>query len=112
MPIYEYTCSSCEKTSDVLQKMSDPTPGSCSHCGAENTLSRMVSRTSFVLKGGGWYADLYSSAKKDGGASKSEAPAAATPAAAPAASSSSSSGGNAGGASTTSSPAAAAAPTK
>jgi putative FmdB family regulatory protein len=68
MPIYEYSCSQCGKLQDVLQKMSDPPPAACEGCGAQNTLSRVVSRTSFVLKGGGWYADLYGSPKKsDGG---------------------------------------------
>jgi putative FmdB family regulatory protein len=72
MPIYEYECSQCHETSDALQKVNDPPPESCPRCGAQNTLSRLLSRTSFVLKGGGWYADLYSSSKPkaDGGESK------------------------------------------
>ncbi|MCI0571490.1 MAG: zinc ribbon domain-containing protein, partial [Myxococcaceae bacterium] len=71
MPIYEYACAQCGKTNDVLQKVSDPTPPTCVECGAEGTLSRVVSRTSFVLKGGGWYADLYGSTKKDGSSTSS-----------------------------------------
>jgi putative FmdB family regulatory protein len=69
MPIYEYECSQCHQTSDALQKVNDPAPETCPHCGAQHTLSRLLSRTSFVLKGGGWYADLYSSSKpkSDGG---------------------------------------------
>jgi putative FmdB family regulatory protein len=72
MPIYEYDCSQCHKTSDALQKVNDPAPETCPHCGARNSLSRLLSRTSFVLKGGGWYADLYSSSKpkSEGGESK------------------------------------------
>ena len=78
MPIYEYDCSQCHQTSDALQKVNDHPPETCPHCGARHTLSRLLSRTSFVLKGGGWYADLYSSskAKSEGGESK---PAASTP---------------------------------
>jgi putative FmdB family regulatory protein len=66
MPIYEYECRQCHEVSDTLQKIGDPAPPTCPRCGAENTLSRLVSRTSFVLKGGGWGSDLYasSSAKK------------------------------------------------
>jgi len=77
MPIYEYECSQCHQASDALQKVNDPPPETCPKCGARNTLSRLLSRTSFVLKGGGWYADLYSSskAKSEGGESK---PAAST----------------------------------
>jgi putative FmdB family regulatory protein len=67
MPIYEYVCGSCERTVDVLQKVSDPPPEKCEQCGAQGALTRKVSRTSFVLKGGGWYSDLYSSVKKDSG---------------------------------------------
>src|SRR5215468_947527 len=63
MPIYEYECSQCHQTSDALQKVNDPPPETCPKCGAHNSLSRLLSRTSFVLKGGGWYADLYSSSK-------------------------------------------------
>src|SRR5271169_683365 len=93
MPIYEYTCSQCQKLSDVLQKLNEPAPEACPACGAEGTLSRVVSRTSFVLKGGGWGADLYASKKApEGGgtppaegakpAEKNGAPAAAPPPAA------------------------------
>jgi putative FmdB family regulatory protein len=66
MPIYEYECRQCHEVSDTLQKVGDPAPATCPRCGAQNTLARLVSRTSFVLKGGGWYSDLYasSSAKK------------------------------------------------
>ncbi|MGO9064297.1 MAG: FmdB family zinc ribbon protein [Myxococcaceae bacterium] len=99
MPIYEYTCSKCNKLSDVLQKLSEKAPERCPACGAEGTLSRVVSRTSFVLKGGGWGADLYASKKADGAATPAAegtkaadketpaAPAAASPTSAPAGSS-------------------------
>ncbi|WP_342373934.1 zinc ribbon domain-containing protein [Myxococcus stipitatus] len=71
MPIYEYACQNCQKIIDVLQKISDPTPAACTACGAEGSLTKVVSRSSFVLKGGGWYSDLYSSTKKDGSSSSS-----------------------------------------
>ena len=77
MPIYEYDCSQCHQTSDALQKVNDPPPETCPHCGARHTLSRLLSRTSFVLKGGGWYADLYSSGKPKSEGSESK-PAAST----------------------------------
>ena len=97
MPIYEYECSQCQQVSDALQKVNDPPPETCPHCGAQRTLSRVVSRTSFVLKGGGWYADLYSSSKSkpsEGGDSKPAAKTdgASSGAAAPSAPSTSSGG--------------------
>ena len=78
MPIYEYACPSCGKIQDVLQKVSDPAPTLCAACGAAGPLQRMVSRTSFVLKGGGWYSDLYSSTKKEGSSSSSSSSSAST----------------------------------
>ncbi len=71
MPIYEYDCKSCGKRIDVLQKMSDPAPATCASCGAEGTMERTVSRTSFVLKGGGWYKDLYASSNSSSSGSSS-----------------------------------------
>ncbi len=98
MPIYEYACSHCGKTSDVFQKLSDPAPEQCPACGAEKSLSRVVSRTSFVLKGGGWYSDLYASNKKAEapaaeGAKPADAPPAATSSTAPPAAGATSSAG-------------------
>lgn len=77
MPIYEYRCAQCGHELEVMQKLSDPPPDTCPKCGAKAPLERLVSRTSFQLKGGGWYSDLYGSSKKDstsktdGGASSS-----------------------------------------
>lgn len=61
MPLYEYRCKECEHLEEVLQKASDPAPETCPACGKEHTMSKEVSMTSFQLKGGGWYKDLYSS---------------------------------------------------
>jgi putative FmdB family regulatory protein len=102
MPIYEYECSQCHQVSDALQKVNDPPPETCPRCGAQRTLSRLLSRTSFVLKGGGWYADLYSSNKSkpsDGGDSKPAAKTegASSGAEAPSAPSTSSDGGSSSG---------------
>jgi putative FmdB family regulatory protein len=57
MPIYEFSCKACGKVTEVMQRVGDPPPR-CSACGSKRT-ARAVSRTSFHLKGGGWYADLY-----------------------------------------------------
>src|SRR5688572_30467099 len=66
MPIYEYVCESCGKLNEVLQKVADPAPEQCDACNAKGPLQKVVSRSSFVLKGGGWYSDLYGSTKKGG----------------------------------------------
>jgi putative FmdB family regulatory protein len=65
VPIYEYKCTKCGKELEVMHKVSDPAPAECPECKAQGSLEKLVSRTSFQLKGGGWYSDLYASAKKD-----------------------------------------------
>ena len=67
MAVYGCSCEKCGPKIDGRQKMNAPAPGKCEMCGAEGTMPRQVSRTSFVLRGGGWYSDLYGSAKKDSG---------------------------------------------
>lgn len=54
MPIYEYTCRACSKTCDFLQKVSDAAKTDCPNCGKPD-LKKMISSTSFQLKGSGWY---------------------------------------------------------
>ena len=71
MPLYGFECGACGHSFERLQKISDADPSTCPSCGATQTMSKLVSRTSFQLKGGGWYADLYSSTKKSGGSGDS-----------------------------------------
>lgn len=102
MPTYEYRCNACKREFEYQQRMSDDDLVTCEVCG-EPKLEKLISRTAFQLKGGGWYKDLYAStpAAKDAPASAdaktssdapaasstpASTPAAATPAAAPAAS--------------------------
>lgn len=66
MPIYEYGCDNCGKLTEVLQKLSDPPPERCEHCGSKR-LKRVMSRTSFQLKGDGWYITDYARKEKKGG---------------------------------------------
>ena len=59
MPIYEYRCEKCGSHIEVIQKISDAPLKRCSKCRGK--LEKTVSRTSFQLKGSGWYATDYSS---------------------------------------------------
>jgi putative FmdB family regulatory protein len=61
MPLYEYECTACLKHTEKIQKFSDPEITTCPFCGGE--LKRVISAPAFALKGGGWYADGYGSAK-------------------------------------------------
>ena len=66
MPIYEYECGKCGHGFEREQRMADPPVKTCPECHSRR-VSKLISRSSFVLKGGGWYADGYSDAsgKKD-----------------------------------------------
>ena len=62
MPIYEYECTKCSKHFEIMQKISDDTLTSCRKCGGE--LKKLITNTSFVLKGSGWYVTDYPSADR------------------------------------------------
>ena len=59
MPVYEYECPACEKVFEVQQRMSDDPLSVCPDCSGQ--VKKIVSMSSFHLKGGGWYSDGYSS---------------------------------------------------
>jgi len=54
MPIYEYRCESCGEELEKIQKFSDPPLTDCPACG-KPALKKLVSASSFRLKGSGWY---------------------------------------------------------
>ena len=68
MPIYEYACGGCGREFEVEQRITEDPLKTCPRCRSRK-VKRLISQTSFVLKGGGWYADLYSSS---GGKDKPE----------------------------------------
>lgn len=57
MPIYEYECSKCGRIDEVLQKFSDKPLGRCKQCSGK--LHKLISHSSFHLKGTGWYITDY-----------------------------------------------------
>jgi putative FmdB family regulatory protein len=63
MPVYEYACDKCGHEFEAEQRISDDPIRTCPKCRARK-VKRLISRTSFVLKGSGWYSDLYSSPGK------------------------------------------------
>ena len=58
MPIYEYECAACEGTFEEMQKITAAPLERCRECGASR-VRRLISRTSFQLKGTGWYQTDY-----------------------------------------------------
>jgi len=70
MPIYEYECQACGHRFEEWQKMSDEPVKVCPKC-KRRKVEKLISHTSFQLKGGGWYSDLYAS-QKPGSSSESK----------------------------------------
>jgi len=66
MPIYEYQCTKCGHHVEALQKISDAPLKDCPACVSAG-LTRLVSASSFRLKGGGWYeTDFKTGSKRHG----------------------------------------------
>jgi len=57
MPIYEYRCEKCQHQFELFQKITDDPVKDCPECGGP--VSKLVSSTSFILKGSGWYVTDY-----------------------------------------------------
>ena len=68
MPLYEYKCENCGEVFEVRQKFSDEPVAVHEKCGGR--VNRLISTSSFQLKGSGWYATDY--AKGGNGSKKSE----------------------------------------
>jgi putative FmdB family regulatory protein len=71
MPTYEYRCTSCDHQLEAFQSIKDAPLKLCPACSKES-LERLISGGNFILKGGGWYKDLYSSPKSNGTSSGKE----------------------------------------
>lgn len=69
MPIYEYCCQCCGAEFEEWQKITEPAITECKTCGG--TASRLISRSTFVLKGTGWYVTDYA---RKGSSAASDSP--------------------------------------
>lgn len=76
MPLYEYQCAACKKVHEIMQKFSDSPMETCPECGG--AVSKLISMSSFALKGTGWYTTDYK--RKSSGAAPSSESAAPSPA--------------------------------
>lgn len=61
MPIYEYQCSQCGTITEVLQQFSDKPRSICDQCGGK--MNKLISQSTFHLKGSGWYVTDYADKK-------------------------------------------------
>ena len=99
MPTYEYACSECANEWEQEQSIKDDPIKQCPKCH-KDTARRQISRgAGFILKGGGWYSDLYASSSNkgpghSGGSSGSSSSSSGSSSSSDSSSSSSSSGGS------------------
>jgi putative FmdB family regulatory protein len=61
MPIYEYKCTKCGKEFELFQNITDPAAKRCTSC--KGPVNKMISMSSFHLKGSGWYVTDYGGKK-------------------------------------------------
>ncbi len=61
MPIYEYQCRKCGKQFEAFQGITEPDLKTCKFC--KGKVQKMMSLSSFSLKGTGWYATDYAGKK-------------------------------------------------
>ena len=59
MPTYEYQCESCKRTFSVEQRITEPPLQTCIRQRCHGAVKRLISPTTFVLRGTGWYRDGY-----------------------------------------------------
>jgi len=68
VPIYEYECTNCGRITEALQKFSDSPLTDCPHCHGK--MHKLVSLSTFHLKGTGWYVTDYAGKNAGNRASK------------------------------------------
>lgn len=71
MPTYDYQCEKCGHEFERVQRITEDPIKTCPECKSKKA-KRLLSAPNFILKGGGWYADGYGSAKGGGSASSSD----------------------------------------
>lgn len=68
MPIYEYRCEECNNIFELLESFNAEPVKRCVECGGE--ARRVISNSSFILKGSGWYLTDYARRKESPPCSK------------------------------------------
>jgi putative FmdB family regulatory protein len=71
VPIYEYQCTKCGEVFEAFQKITDEPLTECKFCHAR--VEKLISQSSFRLKGSGWYLTDYANRSSNGSTNKSKA---------------------------------------
>jgi putative FmdB family regulatory protein len=70
VPIYEYQCSKCGEIFEAFQKVTDKPLRQCKFCHGH--VERLISHSSFQLKGSGWYLTDYARKAASSGSPESK----------------------------------------
>lgn len=70
MPIYEYECEQCGAVEEVFQKFSDKPLTRCRQCSGK--MHKLISQSTFHLKGSGWYVTDYARSSRGSSSAKSD----------------------------------------
>jgi putative FmdB family regulatory protein len=71
VPIYEYQCTKCGEVFEAFQKITDEPLSQCRICHAK--VEKLISQSSFQLKGSGWYLTDYARRSSSGSSDKPKA---------------------------------------
>ncbi len=82
---YDYVCTACGHAWEAEQRISEAPLTDCPACASATAKRQISGGQGFILKGGGWYSDLYSSSggKGSGAGKTAPPPSESTPSAAP-----------------------------
>jgi putative FmdB family regulatory protein len=67
VPIYEYQCTKCGEKFEAFQKITDEPLSNCKFC--QGSVEKLISQSSFQLKGSGWYLTDYARRSSSGSSS-------------------------------------------
>jgi putative FmdB family regulatory protein len=71
VPIYEYQCSKCGEVFEAFQRITDEPLTKCKFC--QGKVEKLISQSSFQLKGTGWYLTDYARRSSSGPSEKPKA---------------------------------------
>ena len=78
MPIYDYSCGTCGRVTEVIHGINDEGPKFCPNCGAEGRMRKALSAPAIVFKGSGWAKVDRRSSSGGSGSSRSTSKSSAT----------------------------------
>ncbi len=70
MPLYEYKCLKCGRTTEKIERVSGPHLKRCPHCGGK--VESVITAPAIQFKGAGWYVTDYAGKSTDGGSKENK----------------------------------------